>query len=188
VATEIQLRDGSVGMVWALLPEDRKELARAYQRLTPGSKYHRFLTGVPHLSEAMLDRLVDGVDGIDHMALVLLLFDEQGLATPVGIGRLVRYDDDPHAADVAVTVAEGFRGRGVASALLAAMVAERPAGLERLRTTVAVDNPASLAMLRRLGPTTVEEGEEGLDVEVSLVTSARSVSEGGLEPPPPFGD
>jgi hypothetical protein len=106
VLAEVRLRDGTVGLTWRLLPGDRDQLARAYEQLSPESKHHRFLTGVPHLSEAMLDRLVDGVDGYNHVALVCFLLDAKGVGTPAGVGRFIRYPDDPSCADVAVTVAE----------------------------------------------------------------------------------
>jgi ribosomal protein S18 acetylase RimI-like enzyme len=186
VLTEVRLRDGSVALTWALLPEDREQLADAYDRLSPESKYHRFLAGVPHLSDAMLDRLVDEVDGVNHVALVLFVLDEEGFGTPAGVGRIIRYPDQPSEADVAVTVAEECRGRGVASALLAELVVERPAGVERLRTSVAADNPAAVAMLRRLGPTTVTDYDDRLEVVVELSEERTSgvrvcrVSDGGV--------
>ncbi|GAA1931301.1 GNAT family N-acetyltransferase [Nocardioides marmoribigeumensis] len=167
MATEVRLRDGSLAVTWALLPQDRDELARGYDALGDESKFERFLTGVPHLTAAMLHRLVDEVDGDHHVALVIFVV-EGGQGTPAGVGHLIRYPDDPAAADVAVTVAEAFRGRGVATALLARLVAERPAGVERLVTTVVATNHASLAMLRRLGPTTVTDRDDRLDVVVEL--------------------
>lgn len=168
VATEMRLRDGSLAITWTLLPEDREELARRYDALDPVSKFHRFLTGVPHLNEAMLHHLVDEVDGENHLALVLFVLGDDGDASPAGVGHLVRYAADPSVADVAVTVAEEFRGRGVASALLARLVAERPADIGRLATVVAADNPASLAMLQRLGPSTVTDHGDLQEVLVEL--------------------
>jgi hypothetical protein len=47
-------------------------------------------------------------------------------------------------------------------------VTERPEGVERIRTAVAADNPAALAMLQRLGGTTVTPWGDCLDVEVAL--------------------
>jgi RimJ/RimL family protein N-acetyltransferase len=117
----------------------------------------------------MLDHLVDEVDGIDHVALAFVALDEDNVGTPVGVARMIRYEDRPTAADVAVTVLDEWQGRGVATALLAELVRERPAGVERIVTTVAADNAASLAMLRRLGPTTTTPaGVNRLDVLVEL--------------------
>lgn len=169
MGTELTLRDGTRAITWALLPSDRDEVARGYEQLSPDSRFHRFLAAVPHLTDSLLTHLVDEVDGVDHVALVLFVFDEEAVGTPAGIGRIVRYPDDPTAADVAVTVAEDFRGRGVATALLQSLLLQRPVGVERIVTVVSADNDPSLAMLKRLGPTTVSPPEDGrINVTVEL--------------------
>jgi RimJ/RimL family protein N-acetyltransferase len=168
MADEVRLRDGTRALVWSLLPSDREALVEGFEQLSPESRRHRFLSPVVHLSETMLEHLVDNVDGVDHVALVI--FVENGDSfDPVGIGRIVRYREAPAAADLAVTVNDEWQGRGVASALLPVLVAHRPAGVTHIITEVATDNPASLAMLRRLGPTTVEDTGMGVyDVDVDL--------------------
>jgi RimJ/RimL family protein N-acetyltransferase len=169
VATELQLRDGTAAIVWSLLPSDREALRQAYEHLSPESQFHRFLTPTPHLTETMLDHLVDEVDGIDHVARVLFVLEDGETGYPAGIARMIRYPDEPTSADVAVTVADEYQGRGIASALLQELLRHRLEGVERLDTMVAADNPASLAMLRRLGPTTVTvEGINMLRVTVEL--------------------
>lgn len=169
MATEVRLRDGSRALIWGLLPSDRDGLREAYEHLSPETKLHRFLTPVPHLTEAMLHHLVDDVDGVDHVARVLFVVDEQGVGEPAGLARMIRYADEPSAADVAVTVTDENQGRGIASALLDDLLRHRPEGVERIVTEVAADNPASLAMLRRLGPTAVEhDGAHLLSVTVEL--------------------
>jgi hypothetical protein len=124
----------------------------------------------------MLKHLVDEVDGIDHVALILMAEVGDDLV-PAGIARCVRYADQPEAADVAVTVKDDWQGRGVATVLLDVLMEERPEGVTHLLTEVAADNPASLAMLRQLGPTRVYESGLGiLDVEVDLVPTGRSIA------------
>ena len=131
-----------------------------------------FSTPVDRLSETMLAHLVDEVDGIDHVALVLCAETADDVFEPVGIGRIVRYPDLPDAADLAVTVQDQWQGRGVATALLPVLVRLRPKGVTRVLTAVIADNEASLAMLRRLGPTAVHYAGVGmLDVEVRLEPS-----------------
>lgn len=156
--TEVALRDGTRAIVWSLLPGDRERLRELYEQLSPESQFHRFLTPVPHLTESMLDHLVDEVDGVDHVARVIFVLDVDKVGTPAGIARMIRYSDDPTAADVAVTVRDEYQGRGVASALLQEIMRKRPAGVARILTEVATDNAPSLAMLRRLGPTAIEPG------------------------------
>lgn len=163
------LRDGTPCWVWPLLPTDRAALVSEFEKLSPESRRRRFLQPVVHLSDAMLKHLVDDVDGVDHVALVLMAEVGDDIV-PTGIARCVRYPSQPEAADVAVTVKDEWQGRGVASALLEVLMARRPAGVTHLLTEVAADNPASLAMLRRLGPTrTYDTGLGILDVEVDLV-------------------
>jgi RimJ/RimL family protein N-acetyltransferase len=173
VAREVRLRDGSSAFIWSLLAEDREALARGYSELSAESRYQRFLSGVPELTESMLHRLVDTVDGIDHVALVLVVFDDEFAGSGAGVARMIRYGDDPTAADVAVTVTEAYRGRGVASALLAELLDQRPMGIERIVTHVATDNAASLAMLQRLGRTVVAPaGHHVSEVTVELADRA----------------
>ncbi len=166
---EARLRDGSLALVWPLDPGDREALRAGFEQLSADARYHRFLTTVSRLSETLLHHLVDDVDGIDHVALALVVIGADHVGVPVGVARIIRYPDDPAAADVAVTVLDEWQGCGVASALLAELMRQRPAGVTRLVTTVTSDNTASLAMLRRLGPTTTAPaGENRVDVVVEL--------------------
>ena len=167
--SEARLRDGTQALIWELLPSDREALRTGYEQLSEETRYHRFLTGVPHLTPTLLDHLVDEVDNVDHVALALVVVDDDGVGTPAGVGRIIRYPDQPDAADLAVTVLDEWQGRGVATALVQELLRRRPEGVTRILTTVAADNPASLAMLRRLGPTTETEVETPrVDVEVKL--------------------
>ena len=169
MATELKLPDGRRAIAWSLMPEDRAAIREGYEHLSPESRYHRFLSAVPHLTDQLLDHLVGEVDGVDHVALVLFVFNEENDAVPAGVARVIRYHDDPTAADVAVTVAEEWRRQGVASTLLAELMRQRPVGVTRLVTTLAADNPASLKMLERLGTVEVTTAGVGrIDVVVDL--------------------
>ena len=171
VLHEARLRDGTRAIVLPLRRSDRDRLAAGFRELSPETRRQRFLTPTSHLSDAMLAHLVDDVDFVDHVAYVLAVASEEDPATfdPVAIGRMVRYEDAPDTADVAVTVKERWQGRGVASVLLQVLTEHRPRGVVRLVTEVATGNSASLAMLRRLGPTTVRtNGYGAYDVEVRL--------------------
>ncbi|QIK76099.1 GNAT family N-acetyltransferase [Nocardioides piscis] len=157
----VALRDGTEAVVVPLLPANREALQNEYEHLSARTRFDRFLAGVPALTETMLDHLVDDVDGLDHVALVMLATTEDGTELPLGLARIIRYPDDPTAADVAVTVVDAWQGRGVATALLSVLVEHRPPGVERIVTVVRADNHASLAMLRRLGEVKVGAAESG---------------------------
>lgn len=166
---QLRLRDGTQAIIWPLLPTDRDGLREHFELLSLESRYHRFMTAVPELTDTMLDHLVDDVDQVDHVALVLFVLPEHEHEAPGGIARIIRYPTRPTAADVAVTVVDQWQGRGVATALLDALVRRRPSGVTRIVTEVCTDNAASLAMLRRLGPLTVtSRSKECLDVVVDL--------------------
>lgn len=164
----VTLRDGTQAWVGPLLRSDREDLAREYQTLSFASKRHRFLSAVRELTPGMLDHLVDEVDGVNHVAWVLFAEQDGGMV-PAGIGRIVRYPEQPDTADVAVTVKDEWQGRGVATALMPILAAHRPPGVTHVRTEIAEDNPVPLKMLRRAGATRIQHAGSGvLDVEVDL--------------------
>lgn len=176
---DVTLRDGTAAVVLPLQREDKEQLVAGFEELSDEARRQRFLTPTAHLSEAMLEHLVDDVDFIDHVAYVLAAESEPGVFDPVAIGRMVRYEDEPTCADVAVTVKDAHQGRGIASALLQVLAEQRPAGVTRVVTEVMTGNQASLAMLKRLGPTTVESNGYGaFDVEVELYAA------GAVDPEP----
>ena len=167
--TEARLAEGTRAFIVPLLPDDREALRKGYETLSAQSRNRRFLSSVPHLTDSMLGHLVDEVDGIDHVALAFVAFDDDNVGTPVGVARMIRYADRPTEADLAVTVLDDWQGRGVATALLEELARARPVGVTRIVTTVAADNAASLAMLRRLGETTVTPaGVDRYDVVLEL--------------------
>lgn len=169
------LRDGTPALIWPLLPTDGPGLQLAWDQLSPHSRESRFLTPRHELGPDMLDVLVGEVDQRRHLAFVLVVLPPGGTDEVVGIGRLVQDELDPITADIAVTVRDDWQGRGVGSLLADALVQHRPAEVTRLLTVVAADNSASVAMLRRLGRTTISRGYPGVyDVRVELPPVASS--------------
>ncbi len=164
---QIRLADGTAAWIRPILPSDRELQREAYEHLSAESKYHRFLSQVPHLTEELLDRLVDDVDGVDHVAYYLFL-DGQDSVLPAAIGRIVRYPNRRDTADIAVTVQDDLQGRGIGSALVKILVARRPEGVSRIVTVVSADNEASLKMLRRVGVARQETPIGGGVVEVRI--------------------
>ena len=166
---DVELRDGTPAVVWPLLPTDRDQLVTMFEQLSPESRRRRFLAPMTHLSDSMLRQLVDEVDGIDHVALVLAVEGPGDEYDPIAIGRMVRYEDLPDAADLAVTVRDDWQRRGVATALLEVLVERRPIGVTHVLTEVVGENTDSLAMLARLGHVRIHDNGSGpFDVEVDL--------------------
>ena len=123
---QVTLRDGTDAFVVPLERTDRAALVAEFETLSPESQRRRFLAPVRHLSDAMLDHLVDDVDGVDHIALVLCAETSPDVYDPVALARMVRYADVTDAADLAVTVKDEWQGRGVATVLLEVLMRRRP--------------------------------------------------------------
>ncbi|MEB3981563.1 GNAT family N-acetyltransferase [Mycobacterium sp. 663a-19] len=98
--------------------------------------YHRYQGGAP--TEARLAYLFE-VDYVDHFVWVVT----DGADGPVvADARFIRDEDDPGSAEVALTVADPFQGRGIGTLLLVALaVAARVDGVERFHARVLSDNP-----------------------------------------------
>ncbi len=169
---EFLLRDGTPAMIWPLLPADAQTLREEFRRLSPESRRRRFLTMPNELDDSMIRRLVGSVDGVQHVALVLTALPPGGQEGPVGVAHLLQDARDPGAADIAVTVADEWQGRGVGTALGAALMERRPAAVKCLRTVVAADNRASLALLAGVGRVSSGLAQMGvMDVTVELTAA-----------------
>jgi RimJ/RimL family protein N-acetyltransferase len=156
-------------MIWPLLPTDGQALREMFRRLSPESRQRRFLSSLSDLDDAMIQRLVGKVDGVHHIALVLVVLPPDGEEWPVGVARLVQDPADPASAEVAFTVADEWQGRGVGTALAKALIQRRPAAVRRLRADVEAENLASLALLTRAGHMSSGVPRRGIvDVTVDL--------------------
>jgi RimJ/RimL family protein N-acetyltransferase len=118
----------------------------------------------------MLQLLVEDVDQHSHVAFVLVALPPGRPDAVVGVGRLVQDSSDLTVADIAITVNDDWQSRGIGALLANALVEHRPEPVTRLVTVVAVENTACLAMLRRLGPTTLHTSYPGVfEVRVCLL-------------------
>ena len=166
---EFLLRDGTPAMIWPLLPTDAETLREMFRRLSPDSRQHRFLRLLDQLDDSMIRRLVDSVDGVHHLAFLLIVLPPEGEQGPVGAAHLMLYPDDPTTADIAETVLDDWQGRGAGAALLSVLLERRPAAVTRVRTVVEAGNSAALALLAVAGRMSLVMPERGaLEVTVEL--------------------
>ena len=135
-------------MLRPIAPEDGPLVAASFERLGKESRYRRFFTSKTELSAAELDYLVD-VDHHDHEAIVAI---DPSSGEGLGVARYVRSAEDPELAEVAVTVADDWQGRGLGRALLDRLTYRaRREGVRRFSALVQSDNWRSLGLVAGAG-------------------------------------
>jgi GNAT superfamily N-acetyltransferase len=163
------LGDGTRVVLRHIRPEDSADLARDFARLSPESRYRRFLGGVTHLSDSALRYLTE-VDGRDHVAIVATC-DSPDLKTETGLGvaRFVRLHDEPTVAEAAVTVADDVQRRGLGRLLAATLaIAAHERGIRSFRAEVLADNEPMVSLLHEVGARAIRSDSGVITFDIPL--------------------
>lgn len=188
------LPDGRTLSIRRITAADAPALADGFASLSEESRRLRFLAAKPRLSAAELRYFTD-VDGHDHEALAAI---DPDTGEGVGIARFVRDREDPHRAEVAVTVADDWQHQGVATLLLDRLGERaRAEGVRRYTALVSAENEGMHRLLEHLGVpvrTTAPAGPAAeYEIELAagglgeqLMGALRSAAAGRLAPPPAF--
>jgi GNAT superfamily N-acetyltransferase len=165
--TEVTLRDGTSVRLRPIVPEDKTLLVEGFRRLSPESRYRRFMAPIEELTADQL-RFLSEIDYVDHFAWVALDLDAAG-HPGVGVSRYVRIPEEPEVAEAAVTVVDDYQGRGAGTLLLEALGAVAlENGITRFRGYAFEDNRAILDVLEAVGATTAHDSPGMLRIEVDL--------------------
>lgn len=165
---EVRLRDGSRVLIRPVRPEDKMRIQCGMKLLSPESRYLRFFNDAATLSPELLQYLTE-VDQQNHVAWIAVnpaLPGEPGM----GIARFIRLPDEPHTAELALTVVDKFQGLGLGAALLnILLVRAEQLGFHSLRAVALPDNFRVIRWMRRLGASTaLEDGLIEMDLKVNL--------------------
>lgn len=152
---DVLLRDGRTAHIRPIRPEDRELLVEFYSRVSDQSKYYRFFSPMPTLSERDLDRFTN----VDHSARVAFILVVAGQMIAVG-----RYDTiKPGLAEVAFLVEDKHQGRGIGQLLLEHLAqAGRERGIEQFIAEVLPDNQAMIHTFRDAGYKVKSAFEDGV--------------------------
>jgi GNAT superfamily N-acetyltransferase len=180
------LRDGTPIRLRLLAPEDKALLRAGFEKLSPQSRYARFLAPKTTLTDDELRYLCE-IDQEDHFALGAVREDGDGHGGPIGVGiaRFIRLADGV-TAEAAVAVADEYQGQGIGRLLfmrLCAAAAER--GIERFQCEVLGSNTGMATLLAHIAPErTIEVGSGVMSIVLPLpnVTPREPVAG-----PPPEG-
>jgi GNAT superfamily N-acetyltransferase len=174
----VALRDGASVAVGPLATGDENAIASWFAGLGPETRYARFFAPVKRLDPRTQSALAR-VDHVDHEAIAARASD----GATIGIARYIRLGEST-TAEVAVAVADAWRGQGIATVLLDRVAARaRAVGIERLAATCLVTNERMIRLLRRIGPTTVGPSIAGIvDVRIALNRSPSPGREPVMDP------
>ncbi|MGH2740404.1 MAG: GNAT family N-acetyltransferase [Actinomycetota bacterium] len=171
---ETSLRDGSRVRVRPILSDDKQHLVEGFRRLSPESRYRRFMTPIQELTPEMLRHLTE-VDHADHFAWIAFSAEEPG-NPGVGVSRYVRFPDEHDVAEAAVTVVDDWHGRGLGTLLLQLLGASAlENGIRRFRSYALEANKAVRDVLEPMGARFEHDSGGVVRVEVDLPGSAEQL-------------
>jgi GNAT superfamily N-acetyltransferase len=155
----LALDDGTPVLLRPVRPEDAALVRDGLDHLSPDSRITRFFSPVTHISDQQLAYLTN-VDQDTHVAwgaLDLSSDEHAGL----GIARFARLPDEPHVAEVAITVVDAAQRHGLGSRLLAVLhCLARPRGITTFRAVLMAQTHALIRRVQAFGGTAHSTGSE----------------------------
>lgn len=143
------LNDGSRVVIRPITPADA-ELERDYiERLSPASRWQRFLSQMKHPTPELIRQLTD-VDQINHVALMAIV-NENGRQQAIGVARYA-VDAGGDSAECALSVADSWQNRGLGTVLMNHLVDIAHAQkIQKLYSIDSAENFRIQNLVRRLG-------------------------------------
>lgn len=171
------LSDGRVVVIRPIRSDDIARLQAAHGRLSPLSRYRRFMTAKPHLSAADATYL-SIVDGRNHYALVATFADgPEAEEAIIAVARFVRSPDDPAAAEFAIVVGDNWQGEGLGRELMGRLVdAAVSRGVHRFQASMLADNAGILRLSEGFAAGPLRRRRRGNTFEVEFDLPTRSTS------------
>jgi acetyltransferase len=146
---DLTLRDGRTVHLRAVSPADEAEILQAFERLSDEARYMRFMR-VVHAPDRERLRTVLASFPATGIGLVATVPAADGLDI-VGSAIAVNAPDG-QSCEFAITVAAGYGGVGLATALMTVLIDEtRRRGLKEMEGFVLSQNQSMLGLAKRLG-------------------------------------
>jgi len=145
----VRLVGGQRVVIRPVLPQDEALTAAFFRDLPAPARYDRFMSPMRQLPADLLHRFTH-VDHADHVALVAETFAD-GRETVIAEARYV-LRRDRSAAEFAVSVADPWQGKGLASLMLRKLACRAAtAGVRRLVGETLAGNARMLHLARKAG-------------------------------------
>ncbi len=168
----VRLKDGTKAVLRLIRPSDKQLLLEGFERLSPQSRYTRFLAPKQRLTDDELRYLTE-VDGLDHFAIVALRRSTFGKEEGIGVGRFVRSKDQMDTAEPAITVADDHQGKGLGTILLHRLIdAAWERNVRQFRCELLAENTRMRELLPEIGSDAVIQLAEAGAVVVTFPLEA----------------
>ena len=165
LVSRFQLADGTNITIRPIRPEDATIEQSFVKRLSPQSKYFRFMQGLSELTQEMLIRFTQ-LDYHRELALIAV-YEADGVETELGVARYV-VNPDGRTCEFALVVADEWQGKGIGSQLMTELMnAARQRGFEEMTGEVLASNGNMLELMKNLGFTIRISEEDATIREVS---------------------
>lgn len=188
----LRLRDGREVTLRAIAESDAPAIARAFDQLSPTSRYHRFMQHKKQLNPEALHRGVHRKSGEDF-AFVAAVPSAEGAEAVEGADKaegmrivgaaqyVLSGDGEPGLCEFAVTLAEDWRGCGLATQLMRSLLRRaRYDGYNAMEGLVLAENVPMLALARKLGFSV-----EAVPPDGTVLRVLRRLGPGTTTPVPP---
>ncbi|MEM7286211.1 MAG: GNAT family N-acetyltransferase [Actinomycetota bacterium] len=153
---EVELDTGTHVRIRPGRPDDRAALMEAFERFSDTSRYNRFFSAKPRLSEALATSLSQ-VDDEHQLAWAVFdpdqpsaVGDASGLA--IASARLFVSADEPGVAEGTLAIVDDYQGRGLGRFLIELLISTAAIDdLEIVRFEVLSTNRAMRALMGKVG-------------------------------------
>jgi RimJ/RimL family protein N-acetyltransferase len=158
----------------ALHSHEEQPIRVLHARLSPRTRYLRFLSPIPTLPDALVRRLAC----VDYRRRLAVVAEDE--AAGAGVVALASFSAvDETTAEVAVVVQDDWQRQGVGTALVSMLLdAAEKRGFDRFVATIAADNSIIRRLLNRFGRVVTSHTSLG----VSELVFARRRSWGSAVP------
>lgn len=155
--TEWPLRDGRIYILRPLHPHDAEMLQDLVRRLSPESRYFRFVSSMRELSDRMLAKFTL-IDYDREMALVAVYSERDPqpdgsfheIERIIGVSRYVT-NPDKSTCEFSLLIADDFAGQGLGTRLMQSIIdVARSRGLAYIEGLVLTNNTNMLRLMRSL--------------------------------------
>ncbi len=149
LTTSYQTHDGIHVVIRPIKPEDSQREQDFVQRLSPETRYMRFMNTIRELSPAQLIRLTQ-IDYDREMAFVAII-EQDGVEVEVGVARYAT-NPDGESCEFAIVVSDDWQGKGLARRLMGTLIeAARSKGLKYMNGDFLGENTRMLKFVGSLG-------------------------------------